>query len=74
MRRVRAWRLLLTALAALEALRARCGVPDPYAVLGVPRGASTDVVKSSYHKLAQRYHPDKVQLGHGRRSPRYMRR
>jgi curved DNA-binding protein len=31
---------------------------DYYDVLGVPRGASADVVKRAYRKLARKYHPD----------------
>ena len=32
---------------------------DPYAVLGVPRGASADEVKRAFRKLAKAHHPDR---------------
>lgn len=32
--------------------------PDPYAVLGLSRGASQDEVRRAYRKLARQYHPD----------------
>jgi curved DNA-binding protein CbpA len=31
---------------------------DPYATLGVPRGASQRQVQQAYRRLARRYHPD----------------
>jgi molecular chaperone DnaJ len=33
---------------------------DYYEVLGVSRGAATEDIKSSYRRLASKYHPDKV--------------
>ena len=33
---------------------------DPYEVLGIARGASIDKIKNAYRKLANKYHPDKV--------------
>lgn len=32
---------------------------DPYAVLGVPKGASPQAIKQSYIHLARLYHPDR---------------
>jgi curved DNA-binding protein len=32
---------------------------DYYKILGVPRGAAADEIKSSYRKLAMQYHPDR---------------
>ncbi|KAF2403661.1 heat shock protein DnaJ, partial [Trichodelitschia bisporula] len=34
--------------------------PDPYAALGLPTDATAAAIKSSYRKLALKYHPDKV--------------
>ncbi len=33
---------------------------DPYQVLGIPRGATPEEIKSAYRTLANQYHPDKV--------------
>jgi curved DNA-binding protein CbpA len=32
---------------------------DPYAILGLQRGASFDETRSAYHGLAKTYHPDR---------------
>jgi uncharacterized membrane protein YkvA (DUF1232 family) len=38
---------------------------DPYAVLGVSKGASAEEIREAYRRLANQYHPDKViHLGH----------
>ncbi|MBC8417998.1 MAG: DnaJ domain-containing protein [Desulfobacteraceae bacterium] len=34
---------------------------DPYSVLGLPRDASSREIKGAYRRLANQYHPDKVQ-------------
>lgn len=34
---------------------------DPYEILGVKPGASDDDIKSAYHRLVKKYHPDKYQ-------------
>jgi hypothetical protein len=37
---------------------------DPYACLGLPRGASINIIKSRYRRLALKYHPDKSNFEH----------
>ena len=37
------------------------GHPDPYAVLEIDPGASTEEIKAAYRRLVAQYHPDKVQ-------------
>jgi hypothetical protein len=34
---------------------------DPYAVLGVEKGADASAIKHAYHSQAKRYHPDRFQ-------------
>jgi curved DNA-binding protein len=34
------------------------GMPDPYDVLGVDRGADADTIRKAYRKLAKEWHPD----------------
>lgn len=66
--------LLILALAALvlRALGRRFRAPhrtptpdgapvwDPWAVLGVARGASREEITHAYHEQLRRYHPDRV--------------
>jgi curved DNA-binding protein CbpA len=33
-------------------------IPDPYAILGIPRDAGDQQVQRAYRRLAKRYHPD----------------
>jgi hypothetical protein len=32
---------------------------DPFAVLGIERGASQEAIKTAYHELVRTYHPDR---------------
>ena len=32
---------------------------DPYAILGLTKGATTDEVKKAFKRLAMKYHPDR---------------
>ncbi len=36
------------------------GPRDPYQILGVDPSSDWDTIKRAYHKMANRYHPDKV--------------
>ncbi len=38
----------------------QAGSADPYALLGVDRGASPDEIRTAYRRLVTQYHPDKV--------------
>jgi uncharacterized membrane protein YkvA (DUF1232 family) len=40
--------------------RAAAGTWDPYAVLGVARGASAEEITRAYREQMKRYHPDRV--------------
>lgn len=40
--------------------RRQTGSRDPYEILGLRPGASSDEVHAAYRKLAHQYHPDKV--------------
>lgn len=48
------------AFVRIQARHVRVGDFDPYMVLGVPRGATPDEVKSAYRKLASEHHPDRL--------------
>jgi len=37
--------------------------PDPWSVLGLPRNASREMIKTKYHDLLMDLHPDKLPLG-----------
>jgi hypothetical protein len=41
-------------------------VDDPYAVLGLPHGASTTQIRHAYYRLVLKYHPDKVPGDHAK--------
>ena len=50
------WRDVSPGAARLEDLRKA----DPYAVLGVNRGAELSAIKHAYRALVRTYHPDKA--------------
>eukprot|EP01138_Halocafeteria_seosinensis_P013145 gb/GECG01013425.1/.p1 GENE.gb/GECG01013425.1/~~gb/GECG01013425.1/.p1 ORF type:complete len:223 (+),score=33.89 gb/GECG01013425.1/:1-669(+) len=55
----RQWQIL-TILVFISSFLCVCSANvDYYRVLGVPKGASEEQVKSAYRKLARQYHPDK---------------
>lgn len=33
---------------------------DPYTVLGVPKDADRDAIRTAYHRMARLYHPDRI--------------
>ncbi|SHE56036.1 Protein of unknown function [Desulfacinum infernum DSM 9756] len=43
-----------------NASRESSGPQDPYQVLGVAPDADWETIKKAYHRMANRYHPDKV--------------
>lgn len=47
------------AYARIKARYIAPGEDDPYVVLGVEPGASTDVIRAAYRALVKRYHPDR---------------
>ncbi len=64
----RRWSVEDADLATILARRARGelppsrprGVPDPWAVLGVPRGADEDTCRAAWRRAIARYHPDRA--------------
>jgi len=40
--------------------REKAGAGGPYTVLGIPKDADEEQIKTAYRKLANKYHPDKV--------------
>lgn len=34
-------------------------IPDPYKVLGIPRDANEEQIKSGFKKRSKKYHPDR---------------
>ena len=48
--------------------------PNPYELLGLPRDADLDTVKSAYRTLARRFHPDQVDAGEKENAAEHFRR
>ena len=69
---IRALLFLILAIVVVRVVRALLAPPrptvpgepsqrwDPWAVLGVPRGASRDEIARAYREQLKRYHPDRV--------------
>jgi preprotein translocase subunit Sec63 len=69
---IRALLFLILAIAVVRVVRALLAPPrplapqdappswDPWAVLGVARGASRDEIARAYREQLKRYHPDRV--------------
>jgi DnaJ-class molecular chaperone len=34
-------------------------IPDPYKVLGIPRGCNEEQIKEGFKKRSKKYHPDR---------------
>jgi curved DNA-binding protein CbpA len=49
-----------TAETAAKAQKPAGEAVDPYEVLGVPRNATRDQIRTSYKRMMALYHPDKV--------------
>jgi len=43
----------------IEALEAKMGTTNHYDFLGVPAGASTDEIRTAFHAMSKKFHPDR---------------